>query len=798
MANYQLLKADIDAKVYQNGRQEITGANLNAVLNAMVTTLGAEYQFAGVATIGTNPGSPDAKVFYIANGKGTYTNFGGIEVTEDEVVVLYYDTEWHKVATGIASNEKLTELGQDVTDLTERENYLDNVVFGNKEIVGDSLIKINETSKAKMDFSISGNSGATRVISCGVNLANLGNVQIGKNWTGSANANRSILKVKAKGDADFCIKVSGINPMNISVFETDSFNATSASTSHAIIVDTETTFHTYGFTEWLVILFNKDTPMSAQDLSGLIVYCNEGTQIKEVANISDIVEVSGNTIGKLDTFEYTTYVYTENDDATLSLSVPTFPVPYPVLIVCGYDAPEQYKSIAKKAVKSGTGYVCTDDEFDTGINAFLDGFMDSRVDVHFYGTIRTKGGIHKHPKHNLYGDNCTLKMGDGIGSEYVSCIFPTSGGKTFEQSQVISHNYTIIRGFTLDGNCENNKSGGNYVFDPVYGGVIMPEIYNEKVSPYSRTQSIKDLILENITAVNTMRGIIVGTNWICRNLVIGDSATDHALYIAGGDNAIVENVYIYGTHNRGAIAISPQSWVVSRRVRNVHLRNIKLDECQAINGPLLDIRGHFSDWGNNKGLDNVFIDGLYIQNITTTIPVRAIVVGTQSANMVGAGYMSYTMNVVMRDVFIDAKVRNSLFVINNASFVSQNMYIIFRDYKPERPLFNIQGNSNIVKSIDLSSLRLYFYMESEYETPYVLFGIDNSDSNYRLVDGFNIDNACLYGIRNFYLFGRAGEDKNVVSVTDVSAEKLCIYPLATIKPGDENYISISPKQYYSL
>ena len=110
MANYQLLKADIDEKVYQNGHQEITGENLNSVLNAMVTTLGAEYQFAGVATTATNPGTPDAKVFYIANGKGTYTNFGGIDVTEDEVVVLYWDTAWHKDATGIASQEKLTEL----------------------------------------------------------------------------------------------------------------------------------------------------------------------------------------------------------------------------------------------------------------------------------------------------------------------------------------------------------------------------------------------------------------------------------------------------------------------------------------------------------------------------------------------------------------------------------------------------------------------------------------------------------------------------------------------------------------
>lgn len=128
MANYQLLKADIDAKVYENAHREITGENLNAVLNAMVTTLGAEYQFAGVATIDTNPENSDAKVFYIANGKGTYTNFGGIEVTEDDVVVLYWDTAWHKVSTGIASNSKLTALFNDVdnvkTDVASLERDL--------------------------------------------------------------------------------------------------------------------------------------------------------------------------------------------------------------------------------------------------------------------------------------------------------------------------------------------------------------------------------------------------------------------------------------------------------------------------------------------------------------------------------------------------------------------------------------------------------------------------------------------------------------------------------------------------
>ena len=126
MSNYNSLKTTIDANIKQNGRQEITGQILNSVLNQMVTTLGAGYQFAGVATLdpATDPGTPDAKVFYIANGKGTYTNFGGVEVTEDDVVVLYWDSSWHKVSTGIASQEKLTELSCRIDGFyTEDERY---------------------------------------------------------------------------------------------------------------------------------------------------------------------------------------------------------------------------------------------------------------------------------------------------------------------------------------------------------------------------------------------------------------------------------------------------------------------------------------------------------------------------------------------------------------------------------------------------------------------------------------------------------------------------------------------------
>lgn len=94
MANYSNLKSAIDTNIKTNGNEEITGTILNTVLNSMVSSLGAGYQYMGVATTSTNPGTPDAKVFYLAYTPGTYTNFNGIVVTG--LCVLKYDTAWSK------------------------------------------------------------------------------------------------------------------------------------------------------------------------------------------------------------------------------------------------------------------------------------------------------------------------------------------------------------------------------------------------------------------------------------------------------------------------------------------------------------------------------------------------------------------------------------------------------------------------------------------------------------------------------------------------------------------------------
>lgn len=117
MSEYSAIKATIDANIKTNGEQEITGAILNSILNAMVDALGKGYQFIGVATPEINPGTPDEKVFYIAE-RGEYPNFG-LSVAKDELAFLIYeDGVWVKLAVTLAASdfENVEEPGFHVTD----------------------------------------------------------------------------------------------------------------------------------------------------------------------------------------------------------------------------------------------------------------------------------------------------------------------------------------------------------------------------------------------------------------------------------------------------------------------------------------------------------------------------------------------------------------------------------------------------------------------------------------------------------------------------------------------------------
>lgn len=94
MGNYEELKAAVASVIKTNGNQEITGQVLQNTLTTLISQVGANATFAGIATPDTAPGTPDQTVFYIAGQSGVYANFGGYEVTKNAVAFNNVSGNW--------------------------------------------------------------------------------------------------------------------------------------------------------------------------------------------------------------------------------------------------------------------------------------------------------------------------------------------------------------------------------------------------------------------------------------------------------------------------------------------------------------------------------------------------------------------------------------------------------------------------------------------------------------------------------------------------------------------------------
>ena len=113
MGNYTELKAAIAAVIKANGKNEITGAIMQNVLNTIVSTVGANRTFVGIANADTNPGLPDGNVFYIAYTAGNYVNFqyntANLTVNPGELAILYNErNNWNKYVIGMSSDGVIT------------------------------------------------------------------------------------------------------------------------------------------------------------------------------------------------------------------------------------------------------------------------------------------------------------------------------------------------------------------------------------------------------------------------------------------------------------------------------------------------------------------------------------------------------------------------------------------------------------------------------------------------------------------------------------------------------------------
>lgn len=145
MGNYEELKAAVASVIKANGNQEITGQVLQNTLTTLISQIGVNATFAGIATPSTAPGTPDQNVFYIAGQSGTYPNFNSI-VLDNEIAILSNKSgTWVKTTTGFATNDGIGNvIGLDnVNDSPVYVNAIKFIGFVPNEASKDHIFSIH-------------------------------------------------------------------------------------------------------------------------------------------------------------------------------------------------------------------------------------------------------------------------------------------------------------------------------------------------------------------------------------------------------------------------------------------------------------------------------------------------------------------------------------------------------------------------------------------------------------------------------------------------------------------------------
>lgn len=121
MTNWTILKEAIANAIKTNGNREITGQVLQNVLTNIVSAVGENATFAGIAVPSTNPGVPDGPIFYLAYTTGAYVNFEGIEINAAGLYIIdnFSASSW--------TLSKLVDLSSTVDGMAELEKLVKGI-----------------------------------------------------------------------------------------------------------------------------------------------------------------------------------------------------------------------------------------------------------------------------------------------------------------------------------------------------------------------------------------------------------------------------------------------------------------------------------------------------------------------------------------------------------------------------------------------------------------------------------------------------------------------------------------------
>jgi hypothetical protein len=158
MGNYEQLKQAVADVIKTNGNQEITGAIMQNTLLSIISTVGSNATFAGIATPTTNPGTPDQNVFYLASEPGIYINFGGVELIDQVIVLINKSGNWVKKDSGIATNAESLKLDAKF-NLYKMAIFSDNLLNKNGSFIDGKYINGISGNKISLgtnsDYAIS-------------------------------------------------------------------------------------------------------------------------------------------------------------------------------------------------------------------------------------------------------------------------------------------------------------------------------------------------------------------------------------------------------------------------------------------------------------------------------------------------------------------------------------------------------------------------------------------------------------------------------------------------------------------
>lgn len=146
MGNYEGLKAAVASVIKTNGNQEITGAILQNALLSIISAVGANSTFAGIATPNTNPGTPDQNVFYLAATDGEYSNFNGITLSSEVVILTNKNGNWDKIDTELATLSQQKELEVKINSITNIYSQKFNVLSNTDLVFDGTKIEKSESN----------------------------------------------------------------------------------------------------------------------------------------------------------------------------------------------------------------------------------------------------------------------------------------------------------------------------------------------------------------------------------------------------------------------------------------------------------------------------------------------------------------------------------------------------------------------------------------------------------------------------------------------------------------------------